>query len=75
MKCTYCCVGEMHPGTTTFTVDRDGTTFVLRNVPAEVCDACGEAIFDLETVRVVERLHESALESGAEVVVREFTAA
>ncbi len=75
MKCTYCGIGEMHPGTTTFTADRDGKTFVLRCVPADVCDVCGEAIFDLETVQVVECLHEEALESGVEVVVREFTAA
>lgn len=73
VKCACCGVGDMRPGTTTFTVDREGTTFVLRNVPAEICDVCGEVVFDLDTARTVECLHKDALESRAQVVIREFT--
>ena len=43
MKCIVCHQGETQPGTTTLTFDRAGSTIVVRSVPAEVCENCGEA--------------------------------
>ncbi len=37
------CGGKQNPGTTTFTVDKGRVLVVVRNVPAMVCDQCGEA--------------------------------
>ena len=54
MKCRFCQEGETEPGTTTVTLNKDGTVFVLRNVPAQVCQNCGEAYFDDEIVATVE---------------------
>ena len=42
MKCLACKHGTLKAGRTTVTVDRDGTTIVIRNVPVDVCDTCGE---------------------------------
>ena len=43
MKCIMCKQGETQPGTTTMTLERDATTIVFKNAPAEVCQACCEA--------------------------------
>lgn len=42
MKCVICKTGETRSGTTTVTLSRGETTVVIKNVPAEVCDTCGE---------------------------------
>jgi YgiT-type zinc finger domain-containing protein len=72
MKCAACATGEAVPGTTTITVERDGTTLVLKAVPAHVCDTCGEDYLDAEVLAEVERIVEAAVDSGVEVLVRDF---
>jgi len=39
--CPYC-GGEIGDGTTTFTVDKQTVLVVVREVPAHVCQQCGE---------------------------------
>ena len=51
MKCVICRQGETKPDTSTAVLDREGVTLVLRNVPAEVCQTCGEAFFSEEVTR------------------------
>lgn len=40
--CTTCKNGVMHAGATTVTFDKDNVIIVFRNVPAQVCDTCGD---------------------------------
>ena len=42
MKCTICKTGETRPGTTTVTLQRDNSVVVIRDMPAEICENCGE---------------------------------
>lgn len=49
MKCVICKQGENLLGTVTVTLERDGTTLVFKNVPAQVCENCGEAYVDEAT--------------------------
>ena len=42
MKCTLCRQGETKPGLTTVTLERGPTIVVIKQVPAEICDICGE---------------------------------
>jgi YgiT-type zinc finger domain-containing protein len=42
MKCTICKTGQTHPGTTTVTLQRDNSVVIIRDVPAEICENCGE---------------------------------
>ncbi len=51
MKCLICKHGEIQPGTTTITLEHEDTTVVFKNVPAEVCQTCGEAYLDAATTR------------------------
>lgn len=38
-----CRHGDTRPGTTTVAFHRDGRTLVVNEVPAEMCETCGEA--------------------------------
>lgn len=42
MKCAICKTGYTHPGTATVTLQRDNSVVVIRDVPAEICEDCGE---------------------------------
>ena len=43
MKCPICKHGETTAGTSSVTLQRGGLTLVVKDVPAQVCDNCGEA--------------------------------
>jgi YgiT-type zinc finger domain-containing protein len=74
MTCTVCKNGETKPGTATVTLQRGGTTVILKEVPADVCDNCGEYFLSSEvTAQVLERA-EAAVRSGAEVEILRFAA-
>ena len=42
MKCVICKTGHTHPGIATVTLQRDNSVVVIRDVPADICDDCGE---------------------------------
>ncbi len=70
MKCPICKHGETVPGKATVTLERGATTLVVKGVPAQVCENCGEEYVD---ENVVARLLSEAEESeraGTEVNVR-----
>ena len=74
-SCPLCRHGVLAPGTADETVTLDGTTLVVRDVPAQVCDTCGEAYFDEHvTQRLLDLAREAAL-AGVVVDVRRYVAA
>jgi YgiT-type zinc finger domain-containing protein len=74
MKCIMCKQGETEPGTTTMTLERDTTTVVFKNVPAEVCQTCDEAYLDAETTRHLLHIVEEAVRAGVQLQVRSYAA-
>ncbi|MCB9966777.1 MAG: type II toxin-antitoxin system MqsA family antitoxin [Geminicoccaceae bacterium] len=46
MRCPVCKNGESRPGTVTLTLVRVPLTMVVRHVPAQICDDCGEEYID-----------------------------
>lgn len=46
MACSTCGTGSLRTGATMFAADVDGALVVVRDVPASVCDVCGEAYID-----------------------------
>ncbi|MBI4384560.1 MAG: type II toxin-antitoxin system MqsA family antitoxin [Nitrospinae bacterium] len=75
MKCAICRHGETIPGKVTITLDRNETTFVIKNVPAMVCGNCGEEYVSEEiTARLLETA-ESAVKAGVRVDIRDYVAA
>lgn len=75
MKCVVCKQGETKPGTATVTLERNGTTLVIKGVPAEVCGNCGEDYIGEETARRLLKDAEEAAQAGVQVDVRRFVAA
>ena len=64
MKCITCRVGETKPRTTTVTLEQDGTIVVFKNVPADVCQTCGEAYTDEEVTDHLLRIVEEEAKKG-----------
>lgn len=75
MKCVICKHGETQPGTTTVTLEREGMTLVFKNVPAQVCENCGEAYLDEATTARLLATAKDAAHAGVQVDVREYVAA
>lgn len=74
MKCVICKQGETLPGHVTATLQRSETTVILKGVPAEICDNCGEYYLSEEvTGQVLDRAEEAA-RNGAEVGILRFAA-
>jgi YgiT-type zinc finger domain-containing protein len=74
MHCVICKQGETRPGTATVTLERDGTTVVIKQVPAMVCDNCGEYYLDEAMTERVLAMGEQAVSQGAEIEIRRFAA-
>ena len=73
MKCVICTFGETEFGTTTVTVNDDRQTIVVKNVPADVCDACGEGYMDEVVADRLQKTLEDAAQSTSEVVVLSYS--
>ena len=54
-KCTFC-KGNLHKGKTDFTVKIKQEIVSITNVPAYVCDHCGEAYFEPERSRKIDEI-------------------
>ncbi len=72
MNCIVCRHGDTHPGTTTVTFHRDGRTLVVNEVPAEVCENCGEAYVAEEVTAELLRIATEARQAQAIVLVRDY---
>lgn len=75
MKCSICKHGETKPGTASVTLERKGTTLVFREVPAIVCDNCGEVYHDEAVSAQLLNRAEEAVRAGVEIDVRRYAVA
>jgi YgiT-type zinc finger domain-containing protein len=75
MRCPICHQGETRPGTATLVLERDALTMVVRHVPAEVCENCGEEYIGEAAAATALVQAETAAREGVTVEVREFAAA
>ena len=74
MKCVICRHGETTPGTATVTVEQGTVTLVMRQVPAEVCEVCGEEYVSEGTTRHILETAATASRNGVCFEVRDFAA-
>ncbi|MBF0133246.1 MAG: type II toxin-antitoxin system MqsA family antitoxin [Magnetococcales bacterium] len=75
MKCVICKQGDTHPGYATVSLEREGVTLVIKKVPAQVCQNCGEEYLDETTTSYLLTRMEDAVNTGVQVDVRQFVAA
>ena len=72
-QCLACNSGTLERGTTTATFESEGTTVVIRNVPADVCGSCGEGYYDpITTERLLELAAAATEWSGAPVQICDY---
>jgi YgiT-type zinc finger domain-containing protein len=75
MKCVICRLGETRPGKGTVTLTRDRLTLVFCDVPALICENCGEQTTDEKVTGRLLEAAEQAAQSGVQVEVRQYVAA
>ena len=77
MICVICKNGETEAGTTTSTLERDGLILFVKDIPAKVCNNCGEAYTDSQTTaRLLDMSPEnSERDDDVEVVVLKYVPA
>ena len=74
MKCVICKLGETRQGTVTVTLERGETTVLIKNVPADICENCGEYYLNDQISERVLKQAESAVTNNAEVEILRFAA-
>jgi YgiT-type zinc finger domain-containing protein len=74
MNCVICKQGTVAGGFTTLTLERAGAVVVFKDVPARVCDTCGEAYLSEAVSGRLLAAAERAVRAGVEVDVRHYVA-
>jgi YgiT-type zinc finger domain-containing protein len=75
MKCVICKQGDTQPGTATVTLIQEILTLVVKGVPAQVCENCGEEYAHEATTDRLLQVAEEAAQAGVQVDVRQYVAA
>jgi YgiT-type zinc finger domain-containing protein len=75
MKCPICKHGDMINGTDSITLERNTATLVFKNVPAQICNNCGEEYFTDNITQSIMTQTESAIAQGVPIDVRQYIAA
>jgi YgiT-type zinc finger domain-containing protein len=74
MNCLICRNGDTAPGKVTVTLQRGETTIVFKEVPAEVCQNCGEFYLSEEVSGKLLYRAEAAVKNGAELEILRYAA-
>ncbi|MEW6139268.1 MAG: type II toxin-antitoxin system MqsA family antitoxin [Thermodesulfobacteriota bacterium] len=74
MMCVLCRHGETLPGRVTVSLQRGETTVIIKGVPAQVCENCGEYYLDEEITEQVLSMAEDAVKKNVEVEILRFAA-
>lgn len=75
MNC-FMCKGTVREGLSTFTAEIDNCVVIIKYVPSQVCEQCGEASYSDEVARRLEQIVRSLTDAGrAEIAVVRYTAA
>ena len=71
--CFYCNCKTVSSKLTTHVVTLENCVIVIKNVPCEECDQCGEKYFSDDVMAKIEVIVEKAKETASEVVVTDFS--
>ncbi|MFI3157057.1 MAG: type II toxin-antitoxin system MqsA family antitoxin [Methylococcaceae bacterium] len=75
MNCPICKHGETIKGYATVVLERSKTTLIVKHVPADICNNCGEEFIDENVSIELVNVAKQAMELGVYVNVREYLAA
>jgi len=72
MKCTICKHGDTIDGFATITLEKNGATIVFQQVPALVCDNCGEKYVKGVVTSAILAKSREIIASGVKVDIRDY---
>jgi YgiT-type zinc finger domain-containing protein len=75
MICPICRSVNTRPGFASVTLERDSTTLLFKDVPAQVCENCGEEFIDEAISANLLSTAEAAVNEGVQVELRRYAAA
>ncbi len=70
MECVICKNGNTSEGFSTYTLERNNSIVIFKNVPSKICQNCGHAYFDEDTATKLYELAEETIARGVEVEIR-----
>ena len=74
MKCAICRNGQTIGGDITVVLERQQSTLVFKNVPAQICENCGEEYLNEKINRTLLQKAEDAFERGVDLELLRFAA-
>lgn len=69
MDCVICKNGKTRRGKATVTLERGGSIIVIKDVPADICQNCGEYYLDAKMTKEVLKRAEQSVKKGSELEV------
>ncbi|MFN2440418.1 MAG: type II toxin-antitoxin system MqsA family antitoxin [Chitinophagaceae bacterium] len=72
MQCVICKIGVTRKDKASFTVENNGAFLVFSNVDADVCENCGEAYFDAETAKALQKKATEEFRKGNKIELIKF---
>lgn len=66
MDCAFCANPSFRKGTVNLTFEREGRTVMVFDIPADICEKCGESVLEAEVVGQLEQLVAEAFGEGRE---------
>lgn len=72
MKCPICKYGKIENGYAIVILSPNKATLVFKNVPADICNNCGEEFINKNISAELLSLAKQAVEAGVQVDVREY---
>lgn len=70
--CMFCKCDSVKSSLTTHVVNYNGTIIVIKNVPCEECEQCGEKYYTDEVAEKIEKLVDLAKQMMQEIAVLDF---
>ncbi len=74
MNCVICKNGTMNDGHVTVTLQRGESILVIKNVPASVCENCGEYTLHEHVAERVMQIAEDSVSKHVEIEVLNYAA-
>jgi YgiT-type zinc finger domain-containing protein len=74
MKCAICKHGETHSGKVTVVLEKNETTLIFKNVPAEICENCGEEYLSSEVNNNLLQKANEAAKKGVDLEMLKYAA-
>ncbi|MEW6203105.1 MAG: type II toxin-antitoxin system MqsA family antitoxin [bacterium] len=74
MKCSICHEGYTETGLITALLERSGVTVIIQEVPALICQNCGEEYLEEEISSKLLKQADEAVKAGTLLEIRKFAA-